>query len=639
MEKYIPQTLRDRRTDDFLSLEQGKISVTAYEAKFRALSSYRPQIVRGRGGHRRGRHSGGRGGRGNGGHQNGRGDGQTGNTAAPHGRGNGQTGDRAHCYAFPGRSEAKTSDAIITDCNAKPWTLAKPETNPLVWESDYTSTPVRIISFIHAKKMVRKDCLAFLAHLRDDTTQLPSIETVPVVREFLDVFPADLPGMPTDRDIDFCIYLELVMSFGLTNAPAAFMSFMNGIFKPYLDLFVIVFIDDILIYSNSKKEHEEHLRIVLEVLREKRLYAKFFKLLMQENNVIAYASSLQYVFTQRDLNLRQRRWMELLKDYNVSILYHLGKANVVADALRRKAESIGSLAHIQVSRRPLDKEVQTLANDFMRLEVNERGGFLVSVKARSFFLDKIKGKQYDDEKLSRIRDMVLRGEAKEAITDEEDREVRKLRSREIAYVKVQWKNRPVEEYTWEKEADMQERYPHLFTDSGVEVDPRKTEAVKNWTKPLNPIDIRIFLGLVGYYHRLVEGFSSIDALLIDFTKKKSKFEWTEAREKSFLELKDIHTSASMLTLPMCGKANIVGDGLSSMSMGSTSDAEDGKKQFIHKLARLGVRLVDSTIDRICVPDVDDLKTKLITENYVAKCPNFQQVKEKYLKPGDLTQIY
>ena len=55
------------------------------------------------------------------------------------------------------------------------------------------------------------------------------------------------------------------------------MSLMNGIFKPYLDLFMIVFIDDILIYSKSKKEHEEHLRVVLEVLREKRLYAKFSK--------------------------------------------------------------------------------------------------------------------------------------------------------------------------------------------------------------------------------------------------------------------------------------------------------------------------------------------------------------------------
>ena len=77
-----------------------------------------------------------------------------------------------------------------------------------MWEGDYTSPPVRIISFLRAKRMVRKGCLDFLAHLRDDTTQVPSIESVPVVREFLDVFPADLPGMPPDRDINFCIDLE-----------------------------------------------------------------------------------------------------------------------------------------------------------------------------------------------------------------------------------------------------------------------------------------------------------------------------------------------------------------------------------------------------------------------------------------------
>ena len=102
--------------------------------------------------------------------------------------------------------------------------------------------------------------------------------------------------------------------------------------------------------------------------------------------------SLQYVFTQKDLNLRQRRWMELLKDYDITILYHPGKANDVADALSRKTGSMGSLAHLQISRRPSAREVQTLANDLMRLEVLEKGGFLACVEARSSFLDRIKGK-------------------------------------------------------------------------------------------------------------------------------------------------------------------------------------------------------------------------------------------------------
>ena len=73
---------------------------TGHIKRYCPKQSYGPPIVRGRGGHGRGRYSGGRGGRGNGGHQN--------------GKGNGQTGDRAHCYAFPGRSEAETSDAVIT---------------------------------------------------------------------------------------------------------------------------------------------------------------------------------------------------------------------------------------------------------------------------------------------------------------------------------------------------------------------------------------------------------------------------------------------------------------------------------------------------------------------------------------------
>ena len=67
------------------------------------------------------------------------------------------------------------------------------------------------------------------------------------------------------------------MSFGLTNAPALFMNLMNSVFMEYLDKFVVVFIDDILIYSKNDEEHAEHLKLVLGKLREHQLYAKFSK--------------------------------------------------------------------------------------------------------------------------------------------------------------------------------------------------------------------------------------------------------------------------------------------------------------------------------------------------------------------------
>ena len=85
-------------------------------------------------------------------------------------------------------------------------------------------------------------------------------------------------------------------------------------------------------------------------------------------------------------------------------------------------------------------------------------------------------------------------------------------------------------------------------DMGIEVDPKKMEAVKGCTRPLNPIDIRSFFGLPGYYMRFVDGYSSIVSSLTVLNQKKSKFVWSEACEKNFQELKDRLTSTSVLTL-------------------------------------------------------------------------------------------
>jgi hypothetical protein len=87
--------------------------------------------------------------------------------------------------------------------------------------------------------------------------------------------PSDVPKIAFS--IRYGLYEYLVMTFGLTNAPAYFMYLMNSVFMPELDKFVVVFIDNILIYSKAEEDHADHLRVVLQRLCYHRLYAKFSK--------------------------------------------------------------------------------------------------------------------------------------------------------------------------------------------------------------------------------------------------------------------------------------------------------------------------------------------------------------------------
>nr|GEY42884.1 hypothetical protein [Tanacetum cinerariifolium] len=137
-----------------------------------------------------------------------------------------------------------------------------------------------------------------------------------------------------------------VIPFGLTNAPAVFLDLMNRVCKPYLDRFVIVFIDDILVYFKNRKEHEGHLKLILKLLKEEELYAKFSKREFWLSNVqfLGHVIDSEGIHVdpakiEKELNMRQRRWLELLSDYDCEIRYHPGKANVMADALSLKERS------------------------------------------------------------------------------------------------------------------------------------------------------------------------------------------------------------------------------------------------------------------------------------------------------------
>ena len=127
--------------------------------------------------------------------------------------------------------------------------------------------------------------------------------------------------------------------------------------------------------------------------------------------------SLEYIFQQRDLNLGQRRWLELLKDYNCDILIHPGKANMVSDALSRK--SSGSLAHISVERRPLIQELHALVDQGLMIKISRSGGLLAQFKVRSVLRDRIKAAQNRDPVLVKLKENVQSEKFTDFILDDE----------------------------------------------------------------------------------------------------------------------------------------------------------------------------------------------------------------------------
>nr|GFB48605.1 putative polyprotein [Tanacetum cinerariifolium] len=162
---------------------------------------------------------------------------------------------------------------------------------------------MQIISAFQARTLLYHGCEGFLATINDTTTEVPSIHDQPIVSEFPDVFPDELLGIPLVHEVEFNIELipgaEPISKALYRMAPVELKELKDqlqellerGFIRPSVspwgapvlfvkkkdDKFVIVFIDDILVFSKSKEEHEDHLRIVLQTLRQEKLYAKFSK--------------------------------------------------------------------------------------------------------------------------------------------------------------------------------------------------------------------------------------------------------------------------------------------------------------------------------------------------------------------------
>nr|GEW75607.1 reverse transcriptase domain-containing protein [Tanacetum cinerariifolium] len=257
------------------------------------------------------------------------------------------------------------------------------EDETLIIQSNQSRTRLSLISFIKTERYISRGCQVFIAQVMEKKSDEKRLENIPVDREFPDVFPEELLGLPLVRQVEFHIDLTheaTSVARATYQQGDVLRNLMNRMCKPYLDKFVIVCIDDILIYSRNKEEHANHLRIILELLRKEKLYAKFSKCdfwiktmqflshlidsqglhvepatieavknwaspttpteIQGNDDFVIYCDAsiqgLGAVLMQREkkeLNIRQRRWLELLTEYDCEIRYHPRKENVATDAL------------------------------------------------------------------------------------------------------------------------------------------------------------------------------------------------------------------------------------------------------------------------------------------------------------------
>ena len=390
------------------------------------------------------------------------------------------------------------------DCYKKEVRLVRPEEPGVIFRGIRREIAPSLINAMTASKMLRKGCQGYLAFVVDRRQEGTRLEDIPIVKEFPDVFPDDISGLPPDREVEFTI--DLIPGTEPISIPP---------------------------YRMAPAELRE-LKAQLEELLSK----GFFRL------SISPWGALVLFMKKKDGSLRLCIDYRQLNRVTIHNQYPLPRIDELFDQLQ------GSRVYSKIDLRSGYHQLRVQESDVPKTAFRTRYRhyeFLVMPfglsNALAAFMDLMMNRVFqpylDRFVIIFIDDILVYSGSSEEHSEHLRIVLQTLREQKL-YAKLRkcqfWLDRVA-------------FLGHVISVERVSVNPKKIEAVVNWKPPKNVSEVRSFLGLAGYYRKFVKGFSKIAAPLTKLTRKDVKYDWVDACQQSFEELKGRLTSAPVLALP------------------------------------------------------------------------------------------
>ncbi|KAJ0916075.1 putative nucleotidyltransferase, Ribonuclease H [Helianthus annuus] len=365
------------------------------------------------------------------------------------------------------------------------------------------ASSLKLMSCTQARKYLRKNYVAFLAHVTTDKGKGKSIQDIPVVRDYQELFPEELPGLPPARQVEFRI--DLVPGANpIARAP----------------------------YRLAPSEMQE-LSKQLQELSDKGFIRPSFS---------PWGAPVLFV-KKKDGSFRMCIDYRELNKLTIKNRYPLPRIDDLFDQLQ------GASYFSKIDLRSGYHQLRVHEEDIPKTAFRTRYGhyeFTVMpfglTNAPAVFMDLMNRvcKPYLDKFIIVFIDDILIYSKTQSDHEQHLRLTLELLKKEQLFAKFSKCE------FWLKEVQF---LGHIVDEQGIQVDPSKISAIKDWDTPTTPTEVRSFLGLAGYYRRFIENFSKIAVPLTALTQKNQPFEWGSKQEEAFQTLKQKLCDAPILTLP------------------------------------------------------------------------------------------